>query len=454
VKCCGWGGKGGCTLFAPLRKGDCPLCHAGKGDSPRFQEAGNGCSPLFLGLLVLALLTASPLYAQSVEVTASLAVTDGYARPGSYVPVTLKATNNGHETVTELRLSSGSPVDIVTPWKLAPGESGEKTVPAFYVGGELRLALEFRSAASKVIAQAEPAALSPRAAPQGAAPDLKPFPAGADERVQPDAYRLLSMQPWSAQERSDLWGWLAIFSLAALVVGVMLLRRRVIVPAVALILLAVAATAFLSFFGELREARVEEARVFYVGGGRPQAAMEHFAVLASRGGATAKLALGKGGQPPLPLPILASSEDLFQPLATLHLGDEAWIESRGRQAIFHILDRAQPPVALGDIEKGAQPDLAAIAKRADVVAALYVDGDRASAAAGKSQALDAWAVEWKSAADADLAYAGRSLAWWDRARREGDGAALLVWCRDPLPPGEAQSENRTRLPAMAVYTTE
>jgi len=41
-------GKGGCTLFAPLRKGDCPLCHAGKGDSPHFHTAGNGCSPLFL----------------------------------------------------------------------------------------------------------------------------------------------------------------------------------------------------------------------------------------------------------------------------------------------------------------------------------------------------------------------------------------------------------------------
>jgi hypothetical protein len=44
----GRGGKGGCTLFALLRKGDCPLCHAGKGDSPRFHTAGNGCSPLFL----------------------------------------------------------------------------------------------------------------------------------------------------------------------------------------------------------------------------------------------------------------------------------------------------------------------------------------------------------------------------------------------------------------------
>jgi hypothetical protein len=388
-----------------------------------------------------------------VDVTASLDLTDGYARAGAYVPVRLKATNRTSETVAELHLSSGGPVDVVTPWQLAPGESGEKTVPAFYVSGELPLTLQFRNAASRVIAQDTLAALSPRAAPQGAAPDLKPFPAGADEMVQPDAYRLLSMQPWSAEDRLDLWGWLALFTLAALVVGVMLLQRRAIVPAVALIVLAAAATAFFSFFGELREARVQEARVFYVGGGRPQAALEHFAVLSQRGGATAKFALGKGGQPLLPLPILVSSEDLFQPMATLHLGDEAWVETRGRQAIFHILDRAQPPLDF-KIEKGSQPDLAAIAKRADVVAALFVEGDRATDAAGKSQGVDAWAVEWKAAADPDLAYAGCSLAWWDRARREGDGPALLVWWRDPLPLGAAPSENRTRLPAMAICTSE
>ena len=93
-----------------------------------------------LGLLLLALLTASPLYAQSLDVRASLTVTDGYARPGSYVPVTFKVTNRTGETVTELRLNSDSPVDVVVPWKLASGESGEKVVPTFYVGGELRLA--------------------------------------------------------------------------------------------------------------------------------------------------------------------------------------------------------------------------------------------------------------------------------------------------------------------------
>jgi len=48
-------GKGGCTFFAPLRKGDCPLCLAGKGDSPRLRTAGNGCSPLFLAALWLSL---------------------------------------------------------------------------------------------------------------------------------------------------------------------------------------------------------------------------------------------------------------------------------------------------------------------------------------------------------------------------------------------------------------
>jgi hypothetical protein len=401
--------------------------------------------------VALALTSTAP--AQSVDVRASLTVTDGYARPGSYVPVTLKATNHTGETVTELRLNSDSPVDVVVPWKLAPDESGEKVVPVFYVSGQLPLTLKFRNAALQVIAQNTPAAISPRVLPQGDAPDLKPFPAGTDEMVQQDAYRLFSTPPWATEERTRLWNLLALFSLAAFVVGVLLLKRHAIVPAAALIVLAAAAIAFLPFFADLGEARVEEARVFYVGSGRPQAALEHFAVLSQRGGAVAKFALGKGGQPLLPLPILASSEDLFQPMATLHLGDEAWVESRSGQAVFHILDRAQPPIDL-KIEKGARPDLAAIAKRADVVAALIVEGDRATDAAGRSQGIDAWSVGWKSSADADLAYAGRSLAWWDRARREGDGPALLVWWRDPLPPGEAQSENRTRLPAMTIYTAE
>jgi len=42
-----------------LRKGDCPLCRAGKGDSPRFRTAGNGCSPLFFAALAWAAMLTS-----------------------------------------------------------------------------------------------------------------------------------------------------------------------------------------------------------------------------------------------------------------------------------------------------------------------------------------------------------------------------------------------------------
>ena len=60
-------GKGGCTLFALLRKGDCPLCGAGKGDSPRFRKDGNGCSPLFLTLLAMGLLASGAFAAAAKE---------------------------------------------------------------------------------------------------------------------------------------------------------------------------------------------------------------------------------------------------------------------------------------------------------------------------------------------------------------------------------------------------
>jgi hypothetical protein len=467
------------------------------------------------GVLLTVLLMCSPLYAQTVDVTASLDLTDGYARAGAYVPVRLKATNRTGETVTSLRLRCDGPVDVASPWRLAPGESGEKVVPAFYVGGELRPAMEFRDAAGKAVSRAAPAAISPRVAPPGAAlvslgpddPDpseerqawlrkalradairfvrqsaeacrlsarcgvldasiqgaeapgaapavvlLRPFPAGSDDLTQPAAYKFLSSRPWGAQDRLHLWLWLAGFAMAVLAACVILPRRRAVLAAV-LVSLAAAAAALISLFGGLDAAKVQEARIFYVVAGRPPAAMEHFALLQSRGKAAATFYPGKPGLAPLPLPVLAAPEDLFRPMATLHYGDSESVETRSGQAIFHIMDRTQPPLDL-KFEKAALPDLATVAKRADVVAALSVDGNRATDAAGRSLTLDAWAVEWKAAADPDLAYAGRSLAWWDDARREGDGPALLVWLRDPLPPGEADSENRTRLPAMAICTPE
>jgi hypothetical protein len=93
-----------------------------------------------------------------------------------------------------------------------------------------------------------------------------------------------------------------------------------------------------------------------------------------------------------------------------------------------------------------------LTERSDLVAALLVEGDRGKDAAGKTQSLDAWAVEWQASKDPDVAFAGRSLAWWKKARQEGEGSWILSWWHDPLPAAEA-SENHERLPALVVDTS-
>ena len=82
---------------------------------------------------------------------------------------------------------------------------------------------------------------------------------------------------------------------------------------------------------------------------------------------------------------------------------------------------------------------------------LLVEGDRATDAAGKTQPVDAWAVEWQGSKDPDVAYAGRSLAWWKKDRQEGDGPWILAWWHDPLP-ADQQGKGHERLPALVVYS--
>jgi hypothetical protein len=180
--------------------------------------------------------------------------------------------------------------------------------------------------------------------------------------------------------------------------------------------------------------------------------MEHLVMLESRGGAPARFVLSRPGAAPLPLPVLEASEDLFRPVAVLHYGETVRLESCAPRFLAHVLDRA------GDVPFGVrleavnQEHLDLVARRADVLAALLIRDDRATDAAGRTQTIEAWATQWKASADADLAFIGRSFAWWDRCRREGDGPALLAWFRDPLPPDAANSQDRTRLPALVVYS--
>ncbi|GAG36119.1 unnamed protein product, partial [marine sediment metagenome] len=81
-----------------------------------------------------------------------------------------------------------------------------------------------------------------------------------------------------------------------------------------------------------------------------------------------------------------------------------------------------------------------------------VRGAQATDAEGRSQPLDAWAVEWKASGEPDLAWAGRSLAWWDANRRTGDGPFVVAWFRDPAPEPPPGIDAYERLPAMVVYS--
>jgi hypothetical protein len=336
-----------------------------------------------------------------------------------------------------------------------------------------------------------------------------PFPPSVMETVQPEAYRLFSVRSWSAEHRRNLWVCLAMFSFVVLLVGLLVPRRPRLVPAAALLAIAIGATTLIGLLGGVRAARIVEARVFYTRpvaldatGGRGTAALEHFVFLESRGGETAEYLqyvdlVTEGFSsppyvPPLPLPVLATSDDLFKAQGTIrelacytpvmeasrYLPNVApidsvkswlkereegasarsycrsmgtWIESRQPQALFHTLAREDTPYGYVPHEV-REAELRKLANRSDVITALLVQGDRGKDAAGKTQSLDAWAVEWQASKDPDVAFAGRSLAWWKKARQEGDGPWILSWWHDPLPAAEA-SENHERLPALVVYSS-
>jgi hypothetical protein len=484
---------------------------------------------------------ASPASAQVAVATVAIDTPDNIARPGAYVPVRVRATNRTDQSISEIRLTSGGPVDVAASWRIAPGETAERVLPMFYAGGDLRLAIEFADAAGNVVADAVPApppvhevsaktalmglplgltepdemaqeavrallgaeslrlvrldseamamaircgmldaifsdappsatgrAAIVRPGPPRTAVSATALPLGVQDVVQPEAARLFASDVWPAEDRRRLWLWLGVFALAVLAAGVLVgsgafsgrsekgpdpfARKRRRTPARALVatavlaILAAAATAAIFFFGDVRMARVRDARVFYANPSRTDAGLEHFVLLESRGGAPAKFALPSATSP-FPLPVLAGSEDFFRKGGTLHVGGEEYFESRHPSLLVQILDAIDP--LLGAMPRPTRADLAKLGGRADVVAALLVTGSVATDAAGRSQPLEAWAVEWKSAADADLSYAGRSLAWWDRDRREGDAAVLLVWWRDPV---AAAPQGCTRLPALAVYS--
>jgi len=468
---------------------------------------------LLLPLLAMLTLTAAAL-AQSIDVTASLDITNGLARPGAYVPVRLKVTNGTDETLSEVRIRNNSPVAVAAPWRLAPGEKGEQVLPIFYAGGDLTFSVEFAVSGSTRSIRAPVAppnvriieenarliALDPtlpdpdearlqalremfgatalhllRLPPDVAAlvrrcglldaelteasgqnPDGVIFSnlvwaPGLGDLVQPAAYQPLGAEAWPARDRGRLFVWLGVFTFGVLVAGLLMPRKRWLAAALTIAGLGAAAAILIWLMGDLTRAQVLEARAFY----RDRlegncATLEHFVYLQSRGNTTSWYRSPRPGAAPLPLPLLAGSEDLFRPQFTLLLGSTERVEAREPGVLMHTIETVDKPFQAA-VSSITHQGLKSLADRPDVIAAILIEGDRATDAAGKTQSLDAWAVDWQASEDPDVAFAGRSLAWWRKDRQEGDGPWLLAWWHDPLPAAEA-SENHERLPALVVYS--
>jgi len=474
---------------------------------------------------------ASAAAAADIDVTASLEVTDGWARIGYYVPVTLRATNGTDRAVAEVHVSAGGPVDTRSAWRLAAGESGETVVPVFYVGGEVALEVTFLDRAGEVLARVRPEPVEVRPVPDDTAlvwlnadrwePDdeeleaacrgleagrLRIFRKNSSERffafqcqlvdafpfpvpdsggqydlvlgpslpfrfrtaLMPEAHEMLHAAGSSAGDPLRAWLWLVLLTGVVAVISVTVPRRRMIWAAPLLAVAGVAAAAGLWFAGAGPSARLREARFAQW---TDRSLAERFVLLQTRGGATARYRLPAGPNRFWPRPVFRSAEEMYRPAGVLIIEDDglsamlapgsgarsvrqsaaiAAFETTRAACLLHTL--VEPASHLRPASGKPTPEaLAELANRADVVAALLVEGGDATDANGRTQPIDAWAVAWKTGGDADLAWAGRSLAWWDRHRRTGDGPFLVAWIRDPAPEPPAGIDVYERLPAMVVY---
>jgi len=401
-----------------------------------------GAAALSVTSVALLLVLAPAAVAQDIAVTASLAGTDDWARVGAYVPVTLKVANNTDRPVTEVEVRAGGPVDTRVEYFLAVGHVGETVVPVFYVGGDLALEVVFRDAGCGEMARVRPEPLEVRAH------------ADTGAMVQPEAYALFGSATSEAGDRLRTWLALAVFAGAVLVLVAVAGRRATVAAVVGLVVLAVGAVLLVPHVGGAGRVRLREWTLLDRRTGREVADEEHIVLLESGNRSGVAFPLPGDPGPGRFAPLFASPDAVFRPFGVLCLGADGsarFVVRQGR-CLLHALQ--QRPAAEDAVAALAPGDgrLPVLAARPDVVATLRAKGARATDAGGRSQTIDAWAVAWKTSPDADLAWAGRSLAWWDAHRRTGDGPVLVYWMRDPAPKPPPGIDACERMPAMVVCT--
>ncbi len=266
--------------------------------------------------------------------------------------------------------------------------------------------------------------------------------------VEPGTVRLLTGGRQDGMEPLRLWLGLGVYTLIVLVVAMALASRRWAAGG-ALAAVGVAATVAVHLLGGGSAVTLRQARIAYA---RPQAThapVETLSHLASPGDGAAHIPLGEPAPATLVRPVAARPGQMHERHAVLDLRRRRLTAIRPR-LVMRWSEYPPLPMTLDRLPEGAQ-DLAGVARRPDAVAALLVRGGEATDAAGRTRPLDAWAVEWKTGEEADLAWCGRSLAWWDEHRRTGEGPFLVAWFRDPAPGPPEGIDVYERLPAMVVY---
>ncbi|MEA3368072.1 MAG: hypothetical protein U9R68_08165 [Planctomycetota bacterium] len=295
----------------------------------------------------------------------------------------------------------------------------------------------------------------------GRPPVLQPVPArvpGAGSMVQPEICALLGSHGRGAGNRLHLWLGLAVFAGAVLAFSVIASRCRAVVAVVGLLVLAAGATGAVRFLGGAGQSRQCQWRLVWMDPAWKVGYVERFVAVESRGGAGAGLHMGHEADAGVPLPLFASPDEVFRPFAVIRAdataadrGRGAWFRTLRPRCVLHLFERDEQAWGAFALNGPAEKLPSALADRPDVVAALGVEGREAVDARGRRQPVDAWAVAWKESGDPDLAWAGRTLAWWDAHRRTGDGPFLVAWFRDPASDPPLGVDAYQRMPAMVVY---